>query len=67
MNWTCPVGVAVAGACGVTVTVNVTLSPKTVGDLEVVTVVVVSPLLTWVDSFASPQTVDVALLFVSPL
>jgi hypothetical protein len=45
-NWTSPVGAVLAGGAGETVAVKVTFSPNTVGLFEVVTVVVVLPLLT---------------------
>src|ERR1700674_751052 len=66
-NWTVPVGVVVAGAFGETVAVKVTLSPNTVGVFDVVTAIVVVPLVTVTDSFASPHAPDATALFASPL
>src|SRR6266446_9671251 len=65
-NWTVPVGVVVAGAFGETVAVKVTLSPNTVGVLDVLRDIAVVPWLTVTDSFASPHAPDAPALFTSP-
>src|ERR1700686_224491 len=65
-NWTVPVGVVVAGEFGETVAVKVTLSPNTVGLFDVITVIVVAPLVPVTDSFALPHAPDAPALFVSP-
>jgi hypothetical protein len=61
-----PVGVVVA-AFGETVAVKVTLSPKTVGLFEVVTAVVVDPLVMITDSLGALQAPATLLLFESPV